>query len=139
MAHARLTPALLEGAIGQCAPTPHGRPGGPGDSVMARVLSAVTGSAFALSVALAPSASGDEDELPRELATIGTVLESLGGEFPGQVLKVELEEDDDARSGWAYEVKVLTSDGQVIEIKLDAVSIERLEIERATRQRSNDD
>ena len=139
MANTRKTSVPLEGFLGQCAPTPDVVPGESGDNTMARVLMAVTGSALALSVSLTPSASADEDEPPRELATIGTVLESVGAEFPGQILNVELEDDDDARSGWAYEVKVLTSDGQVIEIKVDAVSIERLEIEGAHRQRSNGD
>ena len=39
---------------------------------------------------------------------------------PGDVIEVELDHDDD--HGWEYEVKVLTANGRVREVKLDARS-----------------
>jgi uncharacterized membrane protein YkoI len=50
-------------------------------------------------------------------------------DFPGRILSIELEEEEDAPSGWAYEVKVLAASGRVLEIELDSVSLERLAVE----------
>ena len=77
---------------------------------------------------MAPARAGDrgdreDHERARRAMTTGqvlplrTVLERLDREHPGQVLEVELEQDD---GQWIYEVKLLQKDGQLVKIKLDA-------------------
>ncbi|MGV3580483.1 PepSY domain-containing protein [Brevundimonas sp.] len=48
---------------------------------------------------------------------------------PGEVLKVDLDEDDDDDDPPTYELEILTPDGRVIEMKLDARSGEILDVE----------
>jgi uncharacterized membrane protein YkoI len=45
------------------------------------------------------------------------VLERLAIEQPGQVMAVELEQDD---GRWIYEIKLLRPGGQLVKLKLDA-------------------
>jgi uncharacterized membrane protein YkoI len=45
------------------------------------------------------------------------------------LLKVELEDEDDAPSGFIYEIKILKSDGSVIEVEYDAKTLKILEVE----------
>ncbi len=52
-----------------------------------------------------------------QVLPLGTVLERLERSYPGQVLEVELEQDNGL---WIYEVKLLTSGGQLVKLKLDA-------------------
>lgn len=52
-----------------------------------------------------------------QVLPLRTVLERLEREHPGQVLEVELEQDDDV---WIYEVKLLQAGGQLVKLKLDA-------------------
>lgn len=48
---------------------------------------------------------------------------------PGEVIKVDLDEDDDDGDPPTYELEILTPDGRVMEIKLDARTGEILEVE----------
>ena len=48
-----------------------------------------------------------------------TVLERLEREHPGQVLEVELEQDD---GRWIYEIKLLQTGGRLVKLELDATS-----------------
>jgi uncharacterized iron-regulated membrane protein len=48
-----------------------------------------------------------------------TLLERLEREHPGQVLEVELEQDD---GRWIYEIKLLQSGGRLVKLELDAAS-----------------
>lgn len=48
-----------------------------------------------------------------------TVLERLEREHPGQVLEVELEQDD---GRWIYEIKLLQAGGRLVKLELDAAS-----------------
>ena len=57
------------------------------------------------------------------------VLEQAREQFPGRILKVELEEDDDASTGFVYELKILKRDGSVIEVEYDARTLKVLEVE----------
>jgi uncharacterized membrane protein YkoI len=74
---------------------------------------------------VAPALASDREdhERARRAMTTGqvlplrTVLERLEREHPGQVLEVELEQDE---GQWIYEVKLLQNDGQLVKIKLDA-------------------
>ena len=69
------------------------------------------------------SAEKDDHERVRRAVESGqvlalpTVLERLSREHPGQVLEVALEQDGDL---FVYEIKLLKSDGQLVNLKLDA-------------------
>lgn len=52
-----------------------------------------------------------------QVLPLRTVLERLEREHPGQVLEIELEQDDGL---WIYEVKLLQAGGQLLKLKLDA-------------------
>lgn len=69
-----------------------------------------------------------------QVLPLPVVLERLQREVPGQVLEVELEQE---RSGWIYEIKLLTSAGQLTKIKLDARTAEVLRIQSRDDQRSS--
>ena len=62
----------------------------------------------------------------RPVIEIGVAIEKATQLVPGDVLKVELESDDDR---YLYEVKVLAENGRVREIKLDAQDGSLIEIE----------
>lgn len=74
-----------------------------------------------------PLARADRDTSDHERAVqavragtilpLHNVLQQLQNQYPGQVLEVELE-DDDGR--WIYEIKLLQSGGLVRKVKLDA-------------------
>ncbi len=84
-------------------------------------------------------ADDDDARAPASLASIDAALASVRRDYPGRVLKVELEHEDGGRGRWLYEVKVLTAAGQVVEIALDAVSLERLRVEGDRSRRSDRD
>ncbi|WP_323017670.1 PepSY domain-containing protein [Castellaniella sp.] len=55
------------------------------------------------------------------------VLARVAKDYPGQVLKVEFDEDDKTCQGtatcrWVYELKILQDDGRLVKIKVDAQS-----------------
>jgi uncharacterized membrane protein YkoI len=52
-----------------------------------------------------------------QVLPLAAVLERIERSHPGQVLEVELEQKDGM---WIYELKLLTSSGQIIKLKLDA-------------------
>ena len=62
----------------------------------------------------------------RPVIDLGLALEKATQHVPGDVLKVELESDDDR---YIYEVKVLAQNGAVREVKLDAQDGSLIEIE----------
>ncbi len=63
------------------------------------------------------------------LASMEDLTARVRADFPGHILKIELEREDDAPSGMTYEVKVLDDDGRVTEIEFDARSLEVLDME----------
>lgn len=65
-----------------------------------------------------------------QVLPLPTVLEQLAREVPGQVLEVELEQDD---GRWIYEIKLLQAGGQLVKLKVDAQSAAVL------RRRNRDD
>ena len=77
------------------------------------------------SLLAAPVWASDRDDHERAMQAVQsgqvlpltTVLERLGREHPGQVLEVELERD---YGQWIYEIKLLSTDGQLLKLKLDA-------------------
>jgi uncharacterized membrane protein YkoI len=48
-----------------------------------------------------------------------TILQRLERDHPGQLLEVELEEDD---GRWLYEIKLIEPGGRLVKLKLDAAS-----------------
>lgn len=58
-----------------------------------------------------------------QVLPLTTVLERLAAQHPGQVLEVELERE---AQQWIYEIKLLTADGQLLKLKLDAGTAEVL-------------
>ncbi|MGB6241057.1 MAG: PepSY domain-containing protein [Castellaniella sp.] len=61
-----------------------------------------------------------------EVLPLQTVLAQVAKDYPGQVLKVEFDEDDGCKRGetcpdrWVYELKILQDGGRLVKIKVDA-------------------
>ncbi|MBP6599169.1 MAG: PepSY domain-containing protein [Giesbergeria sp.] len=80
---------------------------------------------LACSLVTAPAWSSSRDDHEQALQAVQsgqvlpltTVLERLAAQHPGQVLEVELERE---AQQWIYEIKLLTTDGQLVKLKLDA-------------------
>ncbi len=74
---------------------------------------------------LQPAWSGSKDDHNRarqavqagQVLPLRSVLERLEREHPGQVMEVELEQEE---GRWIYEVKLLQPQGQLVKLKLDA-------------------
>ena len=65
---------------------------------------------------------GDHDRARRaldagEVIPLGTVLEKVGRDTPGQVIEVELEHKKDR---WVYEIKLLRPGGSLVKLRVDA-------------------
>ncbi len=52
-----------------------------------------------------------------EILPLRTIIARLELDYPGQILEVELDHDDDL---WVYEIKLVRANGVLIKIKLDA-------------------
>lgn len=84
---------------------------------------------------LAGAARADEDDHARarealergEILPLLTILQRATGHQPGEVIEVELERDD---GRWLYELKLLTPEGVLMEMELDAASGALIELER---------
>jgi uncharacterized membrane protein YkoI len=57
---------------------------------------------------------------------LAEILERVQSEVPGQVIEVELELDDGV---YEYELKIISPDGKVLEVEVDAASGKILDIE----------
>lgn len=79
-----------------------------------------------------PLASQPDFEIARgavergEILPLARVLETLARVHPGRVIEVELEFDDDLL---IYEVELVTPDGRLIEVELNAATGEILSME----------
>ena len=79
-------------------------------------------------------ARADDADLERalqagEIVPLNDLLARIRKDFAGRLLQVELEQEDIAEgSGWVYEAKVLTPEGNVLKLEYDARSLELLEI-----------
>jgi len=96
----------------------------------------------AASVVVGPVSLADDDDhakAPRNVASLDDALAAVQGTYPGRVLKVELEREDDGPAAWVYEMKVLTRAGHVLEVKLDAVSLKLVGVEGGRSRHSDDD
>ena len=97
-------------------------------------LIAVFVAAVTLSAAMvAPAVADDDDHIAArqamqrgEILPLPRILRAAQTAAPGDVIEVELDRDDGV---WRYEVKILTSTGRVLEVKLNARTAAVLEIE----------
>ncbi len=80
---------------------------------------------LALALASPPAQADSDQDRARAAVQAGqvlplkTVLERLEREHPGQVLEVELEQDD---GRWIYEIKLLQPGGRLVKLELDAAT-----------------
>ena len=91
-----------------------------------RIAIWVTGCALVLALAAGPGA-GVADESDHEQARqalqagkvlpLRSVLDIVERDFPGQVVKVEFEEDDGV---FLYEIRLLQPGGSLVKLKIDA-------------------
>ncbi|MCP5366198.1 MAG: PepSY domain-containing protein [Hyphomicrobiales bacterium] len=113
---------------------------------MRRLRAAIPALAAALLAALpaaAPRADDDHDHDRARVALregkiqpLARVLDRIAADYPGDVLEVELEvEDAGERHPYVYEIRLLTRDGRVLKLELDAATLEVLEV----RGRKDDD
>lgn len=85
----------------------------------------------------------DDKQTARELLQSGQIvsvdalLTKVKSEFPGHILKIKLDDEEDAQSGWVYETKILREDGVVMEIEYDAKSLEIVKIEEGKRKKDH--
>ena len=88
--------------------------------LLAKLLVGVAG--MLLTFAWASPSDYDHDRAERavqagQVMPLQNVLQKLQTDYPGQVLEVELEHDDDR---WIYEIKLLQAGGQLRKLKLNA-------------------
>ena len=100
--------------------------------------------AMCIGLAVAGGAASLADDarrakVPPSAASLDDALVVVRRIYPGRVLKVELESEDDGPAAWVYDMKVLTRTGRVLEVKLDAVSLKVLEVEGGRSHDSGDD
>ncbi len=94
-----------------------------------RTTRLAAGLLLALALAGAPARADSDHDRARaavvagQVLPLGTVLERLAREHPGQVLKVELESE---HGRWIYEVRLLQSGGRLTKLYLDAATGETL-------------
>lgn len=56
-----------------------------------------------------------------EVLPLGTILERIAHDHPGQVIDVELEHEKEGRvERWVYEIKLLRKGGALVKLKVDA-------------------
>jgi uncharacterized iron-regulated membrane protein len=88
------------------------------------ILSLLT-AVLALLLSSPPALADNDQDRARAAVQAGkvlplkTVLERLERDHPGQLLEVELEEDD---GRWLYEIKLIEPGGRLVKLKLDAAS-----------------
>jgi uncharacterized membrane protein YkoI len=95
---------------------------------------------------LAQAWADDEQEEAAEAALargearpIHDLLQRVGSQFAGSVLKIELEHEDDGEASWVYEVKLLTPQGDVLELAYDAATLELIGLEGRYRENEDND
>jgi uncharacterized membrane protein YkoI len=70
-----------------------------------------------------------------QVLSLKTVLDRLEREHPGQVLEVELEQE---QGRWLYEIKLIEPGGRLVKLELDAASgevLRRIERSQGPRER----
>jgi uncharacterized membrane protein YkoI len=94
---------------------------------------------------LAQAWADDEEEKAAEAAlargdarSVHELLQRVGSKFAGGVLKIELEHADEGDVPWVYEVKLLTPQGDVLELAYDAATLELIGFEGRYRENEDD-
>lgn len=90
---------------------------------------------IACTVAQAGPSKHDHDHARRALASgearpITEILQAVAAEVPGDVIDVEFERE--RRHGpavWVYEIKIITPDGRLLEVRVDAATARILDVE----------
>jgi uncharacterized membrane protein YkoI len=95
------------------------------------VAALVFASLIALQAVPALADASEQDEARQalergEIRPLNQVLDAARKVLPGDVVKVELEQDD---GRWTYEIKILTAAGERREVEIDARSLQVLEID----------
>ena len=94
---------------------------------LATIIRAAIGAVLAVSLAAATSWSDDDHERAREalrrgeILSLSEILKTLGDELGGDVIEVEFEREDGL---FVYEFKIVTPDGRVEEVYVDAATAE---------------
>jgi len=75
---------------------------------------------------------GEQDRARRaleagEILPLSKILQAAEAERPGRVIEIELERDD---GRWIYELELVSRDGRLYEMEIDAATARILEIER---------
>jgi uncharacterized membrane protein YkoI len=111
-----------------------------------RRLAAVLLGALIADAPLAQAWADDDEEKAAEAALargdarpVHELLQRVGSKFAGSVLKVELEHEDESDAPWVYEVKLLTPEGDVLELAYDAATLELIALEGRYREHEDDD
>lgn len=61
-----------------------------------------------------------------EILRLADILPMVEEEFGGRAIETELETED---GRWVYEIEILTAEGRLFEVDVDAVTGERLKVE----------
>jgi uncharacterized membrane protein YkoI len=111
-----------------------------------RRLAAILLCALIAGAPLAQAWADDEEEQAAEAALargdarpVQELLERVGSRFAGSVLRIELEHEDEGEAPWVYEVKLLTPEGDVLELAYDAATLELIGLEGRYRESEDDD
>jgi uncharacterized membrane protein YkoI len=109
-----------------------------------RRLAAVLLWALIAGAPLAQAWADDEEAAEAALASgdarpVHELLQRVRSKFAGSVLKVELEHEDEGDAPWVYEVKLLTPEGDVLELAYDAATLELIGLEGRYRENEDDD
>lgn len=100
-----------------------------------RLLPLALSSALLSAIVLAaPQAHADDDDLDRlrdavnrgEVMPLSALQDEVRRAFPGEIIRVELDEDD---GRFIYEFKVLKPNGRLVEIEMDAKDGRVLEVD----------
>ena len=94
----------------------------------------MTRPAIILALLTGPALAGDDghDRARRaleagEILPLSEILAAAEAARPGRVIEVELERDDGL---WVYELELVTAEGRIYEIEIDAATATVLELER---------
>jgi uncharacterized membrane protein YkoI len=111
-----------------------------------RRLAAILLCALIAGAPLAQPWADDDDEKAAEAAlargearSVQELLQRVRSKFAGSVLKIELEHEDEGDAPWVYEVKLLTPQGDVLELAYDAATLELIGLEGRYREHEDDD
>jgi uncharacterized membrane protein YkoI len=89
-----------------------------------------------IAVFAAPLKADDDHERARrafesgQIVGLNQILRRVHSTYPGKILEVELDERRGSNRGspWVYTVKVLTPQGRVVDLRLDAKTMRIIEV-----------